>query len=270
MATGDTSDMVARLRAVLPARWFPTPSSLAGAASTSPILDGVLTGIGWAYANVSALISYVLLQTRIATATDIWLDIASQDYLDDTLPRNSGESDAAYSIRIRAALLPQRVTRAAMRNVLTNLTGRAPVIFEPWNTGDTGAYGTGEAAVWSGMAYGAAGGWGSLDLPAQVFITAFRQIEGGIANVAGYNGQFSPLAQVEWDAMPGEPMLTEAGEIIYFMDQIPAYAPGGYGAGAIEYVSADMAGAQVDDAEIYATAAQTIAAGVRAWVQIQS
>src|ERR1700727_986655 len=103
MATGDQSDMLARLKAVLPSGWFPL--SVVGQPSNTPILDGLLSGPAWALSWVYTLIEYANDQTRIATATDVWLDLAALDYFGGNLTRNPGESDSAFSARIRANLL---------------------------------------------------------------------------------------------------------------------------------------------------------------------
>ena len=164
---GSQSDILARLKAVLPSGWFPTTRP--GQPSNSPVLDAFLTGPAYALSWIYSLIEYAQDQTRIATATDVWLDLAALDYFGGNLTRNSGETDTALSARIRANLLPPQITRAAMVSALTNLTGTAPSIFEPFTPADTGAYGTGEAPVWRGLAYNYAGGYGSLQLPRAVF-----------------------------------------------------------------------------------------------------
>jgi hypothetical protein len=267
MATGDTNDFIVRIKALLPQRWFPTSSNLSQQAQTlfqtetgaditdannnglsftsgpvilpvsaTPILDGVLSGIGSMWAWLYSLIVYIALQTRIATATDVWLDIISLDYFGTGLPRNPNEPDATFSARIRANMFPPLQTRAAIVAAIQALTGRTPKIFEPANPLDGGSYNTG----YSG--YGVAGGYGSLALPFQLFVTAYRQITGGIPNVAGYSGNQST----------------------------PQYAPGGYGGGAIEYVTLAQAGTQTNDAAIYATVAKTQAAGVTSWVAVSN
>jgi hypothetical protein len=172
MATGDQNDMAARIKAVLPP-WFGAPS---------PILDALLAGIGAIWAFVYSLLAYVTLQTRIATATGIFLDMISLDFFGDDLPRNPGETDTAFRARIDQNILSPRATRAALSQAVLDLTGLAPVIFEPTRPADTGSYNQG------GAGYGVAGGWGDLDLPFQCFVTAYRPRENGIANVAGWNG----------------------------------------------------------------------------------
>ena len=80
--TGDQQDMLARLRAVLPTRWFP---------DSAPVLDGLLSGLasGWSWAYQQ--LQYVKAQTRIATATDVWLDIIAHDFFGNRLVRRTGQ-----------------------------------------------------------------------------------------------------------------------------------------------------------------------------------
>ena len=169
--TGDTNDMLARLKLVLPARWF---------SDTTPILDALLTGLASASSGLYALLSYVRSQGRIATASGIFLDIASTDYLGDALPRRATEADAAYRARIRSNLLSPRATRASLVQMLTNLTGRAPIIFEPLNATDTGGYNV-------NLGYNISGGYGSANLPYQFFVTAYRPNNTPISNAGGYS-----------------------------------------------------------------------------------
>ena len=165
------TDIAFRLRSLLPARWF---------ADATPVLDGLTTGICAGWAHVHDMVAYTARQTRIATATDGWLDRIAADYFPPRARRRAREDDAAFSARIRRELLRERGTRAAVSAVLTDLTGRAPVIFEPARAADTGA--------WNGPGgYGAAGAWGSFALPFQCFVTAFRPQGTGIADVSGWN-----------------------------------------------------------------------------------
>lgn len=222
---GDQSDFQARLKAVLPLRWF---------SDETPVLDSVLSGLGAAWAWVYSLLEYVKAQTRIATATDVWLDVIAADFFGSRLARMTGEGDASLRHRISKELLRERATRNALNLALTQLTGRSPVIFEPSRPADTGGYGSLEGDG-GGVSYNAYGGWGNLDLPFQCFVTAYRPVGGGIAEVTGW------------------------GE-----------AAGSYGAGAIEYASLAMVPAQVTDANIYATVAATIPVATVAWTQIDN
>jgi len=170
MATGDQNDMASRLDALLPKGWF---------ADSSPIRDGLATGMAWALSFVYGLIAYAKLQTLITTATDGFLDLISYDFFGNLLPRKSPEGDTAFRARILANLIQERGTRPGMVKVLTALTGKAPVIFEPQRPADTGAYGY-------ACGYGVAGGYGSKLLPCQCFITAYRPSGSGVSLVAGY------------------------------------------------------------------------------------
>ncbi len=186
--TGDILDMISRLKAVLPARWFP---------DQTPILDAVLTGLASAWADLYALLAQVRLQSRIATTSGSFLDDASADFFGTTLQRHLLEPDAAFQTRITRELIRQRATRSAVVGVVSDLTGIVPVIFEAARTADTGGYNT------AALGYGVAGAWGSLALPFQVFITVARPPTEGIATIAGY-GTAGPLARAGLSAVTGQ------------------------------------------------------------------
>ena len=211
--------MQARLRSLLPSRWFP---------DATPVLDGLLAGLANGWLHVHALVEYAARQTRIATATDGWLDMIARDFFGRRVRRRAREEDAIFSLRIRRELLRERGTRAAVSSVLTDLTGRAPDIFEPSRPADTGA--------WNGpLAYNTTGGWGSLNLPFQCFVTAYRTPASGIAQVTGWNQ--------------------------------PA---GAWGMGTIEYASLSMIAGQVTDTDIYAAIADVMPAASIAWTRISA
>ncbi|HEY0183255.1 MAG TPA: hypothetical protein VGC09_10655 [Rhodopila sp.] len=224
---GDLQDFVSRLRAVLPKRWF---------AEQSPTLDALLTSIATPWVWLYNLLAWVVTQTRLATATDEWLDLISNDYFGGGLVRRSGELDLAYRSRIQAALLREAATRSAVSAGLTSLVGSEPVIFEPANCMDTGSYGSlagGPSMPGTGMAYGLAGGWGSLRMPLQFFITTPRPPTPGLDLLAGY----------------GTPN-------------------GGYGSGAISYVDLALLPGHVSDADIEATLASLLPVNTIAWLRI--
>ena len=171
MSTGDSADILGRVKRLIPNRWF---------AWVAPNRDAILGGLSDLAAWIYAFIGYARLQSRIATATGPWLDVISYDYLGRYLPRN-GMTDQAFRTRILATILQERVTRAGMVTAITALTGTAPQIFEPWNTNDTGAYGV------PTMGYGVGkGGWGNMNLPAQTFMMVKRAPLFIAPNVAGY------------------------------------------------------------------------------------
>lgn len=239
MATGDQNDIASRVKLWEPTQWFPAP--------TSPLRDAHAAGAGGAFVINYGQIAYTVLQTRVATLTDGWVDVASQDYLGPgVLPRRINESDAAFSLRIRLAVFAPKLTRTAIIQAVQNLTGRAPKVFNPARPSDTGGYGFLGMTEGTGLAYGSAsgspagaGGYGSLLLPYQFFIIAFRPILTGVPYVGGYY----------------------AGS---------GWAGGGYGVGALEYVTLAMAGENVPDALIYSTLNSIIAAGITAWTRIQN
>ena len=119
---GDQQDILARLRSVLPTRWFPDDAPVLAA-----LLIGLASGWSWAYQQLR----YVKAQTRIATATEIWLDIIALDFFGNRLVRRIPQSDDAFRSRIQRELFRERGTRDAIVSVLRDLTGRAPVVFEP-------------------------------------------------------------------------------------------------------------------------------------------
>lgn len=220
MATGDQDDILLRLKSTLP-RWF---------GDSPTIFDALLQGLAWAGSFVHSLISYAKLQTRIKTATDGWLDMIAADFFGSALLRAANQSDASFRARIIINLIRERATRAGLIKVLQDLTGRTPTIFEPQRPADTGAY----SAPNSG--YSMAGGYGSLLLPYQAFVTAFRPTGSGIPNVSGYG-----------------------------------ISSGGYGiASRASLASMTMIQGAVTDADIYAAIDSVKPAGVTLWTRIIS
>lgn len=149
-------DFANRVRALLPNGWFP---------DNAPVLNSVLQGHGYAAYTCQTQANYTKNQTRLATATDYFLDLAAQDFYGNNLPRAAGESDPSYRSRITATLLRPKATRQSMVDSLTRLTGQTPVVFEPMRILDTGAYNNVRT-----LAYNTAGGYGSSSTPFQCFI----------------------------------------------------------------------------------------------------
>ncbi len=201
--TGDLSDFISRIRAVLPKRWF---------ADQTPNLTAIISSIATPWTWLYGLLTYAGWQTRIGTATDSWLDLIALDFLGQGLPRQSGETDTSYRARIKHALLRSAATRSAISSCMENLTGSAPRIFEPANCGDTGAYATAagvSAIAGSGLAYGLAGGWGDLNMPLQFFVTVQRPPTPGVAMLAGYRttaGGYDggSIAYADLSLLPGQ------------------------------------------------------------------
>ena len=174
-----------RLRSLLPS-WF---------GDDTPLIDGVIYGLANTVDFVYSLYLYAKLQTRIKTATDGWLDMISYDFFGDRLPRRANQSDTSFRARIIANIFRERATRNAIKQVLIDITGREPIIFETTRPEDTGAYSI------STSGYGVAGGYGSLLLPFQCFVTAYLPLGAGIPDVAGYGistGAYSTPSQSEY------------------------------------------------------------------------
>jgi len=181
MATGDQADFSARVRALMPAGWFP---------DNAPILTAILNGCGYGWAFCYGMIENVKAQSRRLTASGVFLDILSADFFGAYLSRRPGELDAAFSTRIGKEVFREKGTRAGVIQALTDLTGRTPQVFEPAYAYDTGGCGWLGMTVGTGLACGGsgvagAGGAGSLALPFQFFVTAYRSFGGGIPNVMG-------------------------------------------------------------------------------------
>jgi hypothetical protein len=182
---GSIQDMARRIAAILPQNWF---------ADDAPVLGAVIYGFGSAMAAIYGLIQFVIQQSRILTASGIFLDAVSADFFGGDVTRRPGEADGPFQKRICQNLLRPLATRAALTEALADLTGLAPIIFEPARSSDTGGYRLG------GVGYGIAGGWGNLGLPYQVFVTMVRPSGGGIAQVAGYGtGGIPVYGSVSWE-----------------------------------------------------------------------
>jgi hypothetical protein len=177
MTTGSATDIVTRVKGLIPKRWFKWVAPYRDA-----IIGGLSDSASWNY----GLIAYARAQTRLATAYGIWLDILAYDFLGRFLTRNK-TADDTFRALIRATILQERVTRAGMINAVKALTGNTPWIFEPWNTFDTGAYSSPGGVKYGSMGYNVGqGGYGNMNLPGQTFIKVTRGGPSGVPNVDGY------------------------------------------------------------------------------------
>ena len=199
---GDVTDIGNRLRALLPSGWF---------ASVAPNLEAVLTCLATPWAWIYDCIQFAIDQSRLSTATGSWLDLAALDFFGTSLQRLDGESDTAFWSRMSWTLFRGAATRSAVSTILAHVTGSQPSIFEPQNSADTGAYGAsglGSLCGYQGVAYGTKGGWGSLSLPLQFFVTVHRPVVTGVASLAGYGigvGGFGEgqLSFIDLTTLPG-------------------------------------------------------------------
>lgn len=174
---GSASDMLARLKAALPARWF---------ADSTPVLDGVLSGLSAVWNTIYLQLEAARKQARLATAEGGFLDMLALDYFAGRFRRLAGQGDVPFRLAIGRELLRERATRAGLVRAVRDLTGRTPWVFEPAQPRDTGSWGGGGVGG-QRLAYGLAGGWGSLALPFQSLVVAYRPSGGGVADVGGYD-----------------------------------------------------------------------------------
>lgn len=222
MAIGDKTDIQARLQLALPKQWFQ---------GDGPVIGSILGALATAWSWLYSLYAYIKLQSRILTASDGWLDVIAGDFFGSAIMRKAGQTDTSFRATIIINLFRERATRNAIILVLTQLTGRVPIIIEPQRPADTGAY----SAPNSG--YGSAGVYGSMLLPYQAFVKAFRPATSGIPMIAGYGN-----------------------------------APAGYGVTSQggEYASMAMIQGAVQDADIYAAVSAVAPAASTLWTQISN
>ncbi len=174
--TGSCADMVSRMRAVLPPSWFPLTAPGATSSAT-PVLDGVLSGIGYGWAYCHAFIQFVAQQSRLSSAAGSFLDMICVDFFGTTIKRMSNEADDRFRGRIRTNLLLPRATRLALSQAITALLGVPPTLFEPFRAADTGGYGGAAApSAGGGGGYATAGmRLGSSIMPFQYLVEVTTQ-----------------------------------------------------------------------------------------------
>jgi hypothetical protein len=162
----DIEQFTQRQQALLPP-WF---------GDAAPILQAVLQGSALCNEFIYSLSIYLRAQMRLQTMGGDTLDLFAQDYFGNKLLRHFGEADNPYRTRISASLLRSGATRPAMVQVLTELTGRAPVI---WEAGiDSGFYN------YSFCNYTTAG---SSNVPYQAWIIVYRPVPPGQAGLSFFN-----------------------------------------------------------------------------------
>ncbi len=190
MSTGSLADMLSRVKSVLPGGWFPATGQ--GSATTAtPVLDAALTGPAWGLAWFWRFLRYVALQTRIATATGINLDMVAADFFGAGLTRHAAEADDPLRARILASLFPKRSTRQAVTDAASAAAGGPVTVFEPGYALDAGGWGIGT----SGFDAASSAGWGTRTMPFQAFLTA---PPGNRLAVFAAVEQARPVATIIW------------------------------------------------------------------------
>lgn len=267
MALGDQSDFTSRLLRLLPTGWFP---------SAAPRLNAVLQGAAAALSATFAMLAFVRAQTRVQTASGSFLDLISEGYFGGALPRLQYEVDASYAGRIKYNLTAPRGTRDGMLQMLTQLTGQMPIIFQPNLAGDCiclaslaqpNAAGSGAelSSVSSGgyqppyasfgsQAAGVGGrpAWGTLSMPCQVFIIVPPPAS-GLAIYSDYDG-FGAAAS---------PLAGGGGGLVSLASPTTA------GSG-IPLVDPDSLPGEITDTYIYQQISNWMPAGFTAWVLVSN
>ncbi len=190
MTLGSSSDMLSRIKSVLPGGWFPATGQDSNATAT-PNLDAALSGPAWALAWFWRLLSYVQAQARIATATGVNLDMVAADFFGSGLIRDGAEADGALRTRIVASLFPKRSTRQAVIAAATAASGGPVTVFEPGYALDAGGWSVGT----SGFDVSGCAGWGTRTMPFQAFLTAPG---GHQSQVYAAIEQARPIATIIW------------------------------------------------------------------------
>ena len=214
---GSDEDIVARQLAVLPPWW-----------GDDPLLRAVLRMPSRVGAWIFALLAYVEKQSRIKTADGGWLDKIAWDFFGNRVRRRAAQPDESFRRRILIEMFRPRVTRPAMRDVLLDLTGREPRIFEPNRPADTGGIGHPTFAI------GRSGAIGSLAAAGNVFIDVYRDPDAGIPFAAGIGVPSGGI---------GRPSRLVIGSL-------------------------DRIRGALTDADVYAAINATRPAGIRVWVRL--
>jgi hypothetical protein len=122
--------------------FFPYPWISDYARSVAGISYAIFLATGTELNYISQQLYYAWQACRLDTAVGDALVLFAQDYFGNNLPKQPGESDNAYRIRIKALLFQPQVTREAIVNAITfAFPGTIVRPIEPWNPSDTGYYG---------------------------------------------------------------------------------------------------------------------------------
>lgn len=146
-----------------------------------PILDALIGANAKVATLIQQQLSYIKLQTRIKTATDVNLDNISIDFFGEGfLPRYRNEGDDSYRNRILAFLLLEKSTPKGLKAGIKALTGIEPVLFEANITGD----------YYNNNFYYNHSFYGSTTAAYNFWITVFRKVNTSSAYRSFYNGDF--------------------------------------------------------------------------------
>ena len=138
------------------------------------VADALFDTVGSALARILVDMQYALHSTRIQTETYPEMDLASDDLFGlNGLNRPAGFTDAQFYQLILHNLFKKSITRKAISDALTALTGSIPRMLEPWDINDTGHWnGNPQIAgtYWNVDTVPNPGRWGNGGLRYQGFI----------------------------------------------------------------------------------------------------
>jgi hypothetical protein len=259
MAAGDSSDILSRIKLLMPFRWWN---------DTAPLRDAVLGGIADGLAFGYSLLSYAKNQTRLATATSFFLDLTAFDFLGLRIKRRSSQSDETFRVTITEEVFRERVTRRGVLDALQDLTLAPAFMFEPKNPNDTGGWG-------DQFAFDCAGAWGA-DIPWTFFVAAQEPPGAGIPFLSGFDDPqggwgaphagdaFSPGFSTGFGSLYSIGSGFSSGFSVGF----GAIYGIGIGGGAFAFADLSKISCTVTNQDIYNSVEATRAAGVTAWVNI--
>jgi hypothetical protein len=200
----------------------------------TPVYNVVINGAAYPLAEMGALFQYALNQNRIGTATGVWLDRIAYDFFGPSFPRkswNTANGTTAYEQddAYRARVIEQILAPKATRLGIND----ALVNLTGRSPVIIEAFNPNDCSAYSEASYyGQVGIYGSLLCHNQVFVTAFRPFGEGIPNIAGYSYGY-------------------------------------YGGGTTAYIDISQITGNVVDSQIYAAGAETVAAGIVCWMDIE-
>lgn len=245
MATGDSNDILNRIRAAISKGWFQY---------VAPARDALLGGLASGLAFVYSLLSYIQNQTRIASASDFFLDLAAFDFFGLRIQRRPGQPDSTFSPQIRKEVLRTRVTRPGIIRAVNDLTQTAVSMFEPENPQDSGGWGT------YLFAFDASGGWGA-QLSYTTFITAVQPVGAGIPNLSGFDDSYGG-----WGSPPYA--FVGTGWSNGFSSGFGNLYGFGLTGGQFALADPTLISGAVTNADIYSQIEANRGAGITCWVNI--
>lgn len=191
-------DFTSRIIELLPPAWFNDAAKAPGG-NLWAVLSGIAASDADVYAKIGALKNNLRLQSAPTIAD---LAIIAADFFGLALPALPGESVEVYRTRIGLRLFLPGGTRDALRQALNRLVGQDPVIVEPWNPADCGA--------WDGPSgWDGSGLWGDLDAPWQGYVMTKRPVSSIVPDgpiIGAWEGQAGwDLGQLSFaDALQGQ------------------------------------------------------------------